>query len=328
MNPIQFYCSESHLPTPDQELEWRTGNLFRLHESGKIAAAQCWIYQTYLILSKAGLPVELTTTLPSRGIVVALSGSFDDRWHPPQELFFVGIAADYHPHPHAHWHIVQNGRQASYVPNASYIPLWPHPNLIPRDKSRGDLFERAAFFGDPQNLAEEVRRPEWGAALHALCQVEFQIRRADQWHDFHDVDCAVGIRSLDRNPYHHKPPTKLFNAWLAGVPFIGGADSAYRAERSTPWDYLTARTPAELMLRIQELKQDTKLRERMREAAADRSKGCSQASLARRWQRLLWEQIPAAVERWQNLSALNRRRHLLTQKVWLSFLGRTLRWLP
>ncbi|MFQ3577571.1 MAG: hypothetical protein SNJ52_00985 [Verrucomicrobiia bacterium] len=328
MKTISFYCSPSHLPTPDEQSEWRSGSLRRLHESGKIAAAQCWIYQTYLILSKAGLPVELTTTLPAQGIVVALSGSFEDRWQPPTGLFFVGIAADYHPHPQAHWHIVQNGRQARYVPHSTYIPLWPHPNLIPRDASRGDRFERAAFFGDPQNLAAEIRSHEWAASLQHLSEVEFQIRRADQWHDFHDVDCAIAIRSLDRNPHHHKPPTKLFNAWLAGVPFIGGADSAYRAERASPWDYLIATTPAELMLHIQTLKRDAGLRAKMREIAAIRSQGCSRESLALRWQRLLTEQIPLEAERWRNSPAWVRRRRLLAQKVWLAFLGRTLRFLP
>ncbi len=328
MTPIHFYISESHLPHPEAEAEWKSGGIVRLHESGKIAAAQCWIYQTHLLLANAGLPVALTTRMPDHGIVIALSGSFNDKFVPPEDLFFVGISADYHPHPNAHWHIVQNGRQAGYVPRSTYIPLWPHPNLVGRNATRGKRFESAAFFGDPLNLAPELRSPSWAESLKRDCGVEFQVRRADLWHDFNDVDCAVAIRSFDSNPHHHKPPTKLFNAWLAGVPFIAGADSAYRAERVTQWDFLEATSPRALLECIRLLKNDSDLREKVISASRLRAAYCTREAIVDRWRKLVLEILPREAAKWHGLSHAGKTLRRVRQRIVLSLLGRLLPLLP
>ena len=38
--------------------------------------------------------------------------------------------------------------------------------------------------------------------------------------------------------WYLKPPSKLFNSWLAGVPAVLGHESAYRAERRSDLDYI------------------------------------------------------------------------------------------
>ena len=47
---FHFYLPESYLPDADRQEAWRCGHITRLEKSGKIASAQCWIFQTWLAL--------------------------------------------------------------------------------------------------------------------------------------------------------------------------------------------------------------------------------------------------------------------------------------
>ncbi len=52
---VHFYLPESYLPDPGRQEAWRSGKITRLEEAGKIACAQCWIYQTWLALERSRL---------------------------------------------------------------------------------------------------------------------------------------------------------------------------------------------------------------------------------------------------------------------------------
>ena len=163
---FHFYLPERYLPDTDRQEAWRSGKITRLEEGGKIACAQCWIFQTWLALERSGFPAHLTHSMPSEGVLVTLTSCVGADFRAPDRVFFAGIVADYLAHPQAHLHVVQNAAHMRRLWNAAFIPLWPHPNLIPRDPARSDRFENVCFFGDElescagigrQTLAEETQ---------------------------------------------------------------------------------------------------------------------------------------------------------------------------
>src|SRR5690606_12799758 len=136
---------------------------------------------------------------------------------------------------------------------------------LPRDPQRGDRFETLGFFGDETNLAPELRDPAWRAQLENL-GVRLEVFHADRWHDYREVDGVVAIRGFGPSPYLHKPATKLYNAWLAGVPFIGGRDSAYAGDGTVGKNFLQAATPDELLQQVCRLKENPDLTRALVEA--------------------------------------------------------------
>ncbi len=323
---IHFYLPEKYLPEPETAQNWELEKPFKLHESGKIAAAQCWIWQTWCVLKKADLNVHLTHTLPDSGVVISLAGFLGKKHRPSTNVFFVAVAADWTPHPLADWHLVQNGRQQQLVPCSTYIPNWTQPNLIRRNISRKPIVENAAFYGDPANLAAEMKSWPFRRELSNL-GINFEIYHADRWHDYSKVDVAIGIRSFNKARYHHKPPTKLFNAWLAGVPFIGGNDSAYEFERKNPLDFLKATSQTGLVVCLRRLKSDPNLWEKMSENGLRRAHEVSRSAIAKRWVEFITAELPSAHAVWRFESEKKRCARLLIQRARLALLERLIRFI-
>jgi len=321
---VTFYLPEKYLPDgPDQEA-WKSGSIRSLEESGKIACAQCWIYQTWAALSAAGIPCDLSSSIPGEGILLALSGFFDDSWRPPKGVFFAGIVADFLPHPAAHLHVVQNSSHARRLPRSVFMPLWTQPNLMPRDPARGGAFQSIAFVGDPGNLASELRSKEWAAALDKDLGLHLEIRRADRWHDYSDVDCALAIRDFSRSSQLHKPATKLYNAWLAGVPFIGGNDSAYAADGKCEADYLKAVSPDEVLAHLRRLRDDPAFRNSLVANGRKAGEAFTRDATLQRWERLVTETLPDRAGRLAAASSPERFVFEVTQRA-IAHLDRRLR---
>src|SRR2546422_1942949 len=98
------------------------------------------------------------------------------------------------------------------------------------------------------------------------------MRGGSHWHYYRETDAVIAARGFDGNPHVHKPATKLYNAWLAGVPFLAAPDSAFRAERRSPDDFLAVHDAAELFEKLRLLKNAPELAARMRTNAAARAK--------------------------------------------------------
>jgi len=315
---------DKYLPNgPDQEA-WKSGSIRKLEESGKITCAQCWIYQTWAALSAAGIPCELSSAIPGEGILLALSGFFHDSWRPPRGVFFADIVADFLPHPSAHLHIVQNGTHARRLPRSVFMPLWTHPNLVARDPSRGATFENVCFLGDPGNLAPELRSREWQDQLEKTPGLRLDVRRADRWHDYSDVDCVLAIRDFTRSRQLHKPGTKLYNAWLAGVPFIGGNDSAYAADGNCGVDYLKAESPEAVLAHLRRLRDDPAFRSSLVANGREAGKAFTRDKTLRRWERLVMETLPDRAGRLAAAPSPNRFFFEATQRA-IAHLDRRLR---
>jgi hypothetical protein len=316
---VHFYLPERYLPDPARQEAWRSGKLTQLEEAGKVACAQCWIYQTWVALERSGFPVQLTHAIPSEGVLVALTNLLMADFRVPERVFFVGVVADYLADARAHLHLVQNHVHARRLRNSAFMPLWPHPNLLARDPARLDRFENICFYGERSNLAPELADLSWRDKLRNELGLNFAIYGADRWHDYQEADCVVAIRGFGRSRYIHKPATKLYNAWLAGVPFIGGMDSAYAADGVSGHDFLQAATPGELFGHLRRLQEDLSSRKRLVAAGAISGRNFSFDATLGRWQRLLGETVPELAARWREKSRSERRtfRALQAASVWL-----------
>jgi len=289
---VCFYLPESCLPSAEKRARWQRDQSATLEQGGKIAAAQGWIYRTWMMLERIGCPVDLVHAMPEEGCVVALSGNLPASYRAPAGLFLVGVVADSLPHPAAHLHILQNAAHARRVPRGRFMPHWPQPGLVPRDKERGMIFERIAFFGTEVNLAAELRTATWLDTVKRDTGVTLEIRGAEHWHDYSEVDAAIAIRDFSGARQLHKPATKLYNAWLAGVPFIGGADSAYAAEGEAGVDYLVARSPQEVIAQLRRLKSDPDLRDKLAANGRRKSSSRNPEAITAMWRDLVEERIP------------------------------------
>lgn len=296
-----FYLPAHYMPSPQSREAWKTGAYVRREYMGKGGCVANWIYQAWNALALQGLELELVTEMPDHGIVIALSGTLHTGFTPPPDVFLAAVVADGLPHPGAHVQILQNRRHAELLPGSIYMPHWPQAHLVPRDPPRGDEFRRVCFFGDPANLAPELVSEGWRTGLKNDLGLEFLVRRHDAWHDFHDIDAAIAIRDFHGNRHIHKPATKLYNAWLAGVPFVGGTDSAYKAEGTPGEDYLMARSLSELKQCLRTLGTDVSLRHRLTKSGRIRAEEFTQEATTQRWRKLVEEELPARAAAWRTM---------------------------
>lgn len=329
---ISFCLPEEHLPDPSWIEAWERGHILPLEEKGKRASAQCWIYQTWALLIGAKVPCYLLEGIPKEGIVIAMSGSFpsidfhlkhkvkkkswvSNFFKTPPPFFLVDIVADGLPHPAAHLHVVQNRVHAKRLPRSLFMPHWSQPHLIPRDPARGSLFEKISFFGDSNNLVPELCSRAWQERLQKELGLSLELRGADRWHDYSDVDGVIAIRDFSNSPQFHKPATKLYNAWQAGVPFIGGRDSAYAADGHPGQDYLVATSPEEVFQHLKRLKEDDTFRLSLIQHGLKSGAAYTREATLHHWKTLLQTTLPERALQWQQTSSFRRSYFFLTQRI-------------
>ena len=306
---IRFYLPESHMPSVEKRAVWFQDGAPVLEEAGKVAASQSWIYRTWSALSRHGCQIELVHEFPERGCVIALSGTLSSDFRAPEGVFLAGIVADGLPHPAAHLHILQNAAHARKFLRSVFMPHWPQPGLVPRDTGRASALERVAFFGAAENLAAELKRESWQDELKRRVGAVFEIRGVDRWSDYSEVDAVVAVRDFRPARQLHKPATKLYNAWLAGVPFIGGTESAYAAEGEAGRDYLAARSPEEVISLLEKLKNNRQFRSDLVRAGKEKSVHYTHEAITSRWKILVGNELPAmARHREQRPRWVNRGR--------------------
>ena len=260
---VSFLLAPQFIPKQNWQEALKKGEVLQVAASGIAATAQNMIYQTWFWLHEAGVSCDLVHTLPKEGIVIFVSNTFSPRSTLPPELFYVDVLADTRLLPITHFHLLQNQAKARWTPNSLFVPHWPQPSLIPRDPMRGSRFEKVSFFGDPNNLAPELQTPEWTNQLRRELGMFIHFQESSRWHDYSDTDVILAIRDFSRTPYYHKPATKLYNAWFAGVPFIGGRDSAYAIDGRPGMNYLVGTSPQQVIEHLRCLKADLTLRQQL-----------------------------------------------------------------
>ena len=286
-----FYFPPEYVPAFNDPLAWLEPEIVPHHHGGHYGTAENWIYQSWARLKQAGIISTLSLKIPTQGIVFALGSSLGKHIQIPPGICLVDIVADATPHPAAHAYIVQNRIQQKYIPHSFFIPHWPQPKMIPRSPDRGRRFENIAFFGDACNLAPELQQPEWQDHLRRSLGLSFTIKSPVAWHDYSQVDCVVAIRSFPPSRHLSKPATKLYNAWLAGVPFIGGDDIAYSDEGNPEKNYLVATSPEVLLANLCRLKEDLSFRDELVANGHHQGAFYTQQKTGERWNLLVKETI-------------------------------------
>jgi hypothetical protein len=283
-------AADERLAALDPDADWRELQV----------GEQAWILQTFLRLSVAGLPVGLTAW-PGPGIVVYHSKHWRQlelrRSH--RDTVMVAVRGDLRPAPNADFEIVQNPRSAD-ARRRFYLPHWPQPGLVPRDPGRGDRLRRVGYHGLLRHLHPSLSDPAWAESLARL-GVEWDADAvaeagrqggSSRWTDYRDLDAVVALRPASRRLYPTKPPTKLFNAWLAGVPVIVGPESACRAVRRDPLDFVEVADPDEALAAVARLARDPRLYRAMVEQGSRRAAEVTTEALVGLWCELLLRTIP------------------------------------
>ena len=185
-----------------------------------------------------------------------------------------------------------------------FLPLWPQPGLIPRDPARADTWANAAYYGE-ENIAPEMQGPAWEEALRSL-QLNWHFVGPEKWHDFRETDVVVAVRGFDRHRRTNKPPSKLFNAWRAGVPAVLGCETAYQQQRRSELDYLEVRSFPEVIAALRRLREDPELRRAMSANGLERAKESDPVLMTKRWQEFLESKAIPAHEALQRTGAWRR----------------------
>jgi|GEM_PF-1998785 len=313
MEEIFFCMPKNYFPSFELRAKWERGEFVSFLDINRSLTVNAWLYQTGSLLQKVGVRSHFFTKmphLPHRGIIVTMSGflyGYEKKITLPPSLFVADIVAEEGiPHSAAMLHLIPNSHSTKYLPFTEFIPHWPQPFLIPRDAVRRERFETICFMGDSKNMATELCSQEWHLRLQQELGLHFIRRDFDRWHDFSDVDCIVAIRDFTGNYFFYKPAHKLYNAWLAGVPFIGGRDSAFVGDGHPGEDYLVANSAEEVFEYLKKLKEDPLFRSQLVERGRQSGAAFSREAVLQSWKRLVQETLPVQALKWHRASALKR----------------------
>ena len=207
--------------------------------------------------------------------------------------FRVSMRADYPRLFDVDFEILQNPVVRTSA-NQAYLPYWPVPGLIPRDRARKGL-KTLAYAGriGPLNLAGGLVEK-----TSVVSDYDFRVIEPHLWHDLSEIDALVAIRSFDTAPHNSKPPSKLFSAWRAGVPLIAGWDSAFSSVGTPDVDYIRVQSDAEFQSALTRLARDPEYYNGIVAAGHKRAQGVSHDAIADVWLNCIDTQITPAFERW------------------------------
>jgi hypothetical protein len=319
--PVYFYISGNEAERINAIPSLRTMSAEDRHMLGSTGRTthHCWTSQTSIYLREAGFDCRVVNEFPEEGIVFASAADVGYTRRPGAKTLLVCMLGDgTASHFYAHCHVVQNREQLRWIREPYFIPHWPQPQMIPRDPGRGNRCENVFFFGDEPNLVAELRGDSFRRELEAL-GMNFRLISPERWHDFSEADAVLAVRSFDDNLCHNKPALKLVNAWRAGVPAVLGRESAYRAEREGPLDYLEVRSREEVIAALHRLRSDANLYQEMVANGLRRGQAFDPSAISRRWIEYITSVAEPRYHRWVQSPWLAR------QAYWASRYGE-LRW--
>ncbi len=257
----------------------------------------CWIVLTYLRLRDAGWPVLLATELKPNAICAVSYMDVSVKWlvRQPKSAFLVGCQGDGPSFsPFADHCIVQSPTQISQ--RATLMPLWPQPGLMQRRAERGGRIESLTFKGSIENLWGPFRSQDFMAKLAQRgVRLDLGLKGdtgdspgAPQWHDYRENDLVLAARDLTVADAAVKPPSKLINAWLAGVPALLGPEPAFQSLRKNELDYFEVRTPVDVLDAIDLLQREPVRFRAMIERGRERAMEFSNEAVLQQWVAYLW----------------------------------------
>lgn len=264
-------------------------------EDGTIACTMhSWVWPVYCRMKMRGGNVSIGYALEADAVnfihgqnARKLLSSNDFR-----KYYIIGVRADFRPFPYGKFEIVQNKHTAGR--HRIYMPHLPQPGLVVRDADREVV--NVCFSGRVQNSID-IGRLE-GDLQKMGCQVVF--KGVGKWHEMSDVDILLGIRSFSKDSHDTKPPTKLINAWLAGIPFIGGYDSAFDQVGTSGENYLRVSSFEELVDSIETLTTNESLYQQLVDKGKKAGEAYTVDKTSDLWVRFFEEQVTPSFELWRS----------------------------
>jgi hypothetical protein len=182
-------------------------------------AASNWIIQSFLILrphlTACGFDVRIGERFVPGEICVCHRDDLN-RLSGAWKSFVICARADRPAPAVADIVISQNDLVVNRSLNTFFIPHWPQPGLIPRNRARGTMIETAAYFGHDWSIPEWMKSEGQLSESLGLFGLKYQLHNK-VWNDYGQVDIALAFRDEADIVLEQKPATKVTNAWLAGV---------------------------------------------------------------------------------------------------------------
>jgi hypothetical protein len=278
-----------------------------------------WTLQSYCIL-KSKLKDVSCNRYPRSDMINVGHSQYLRSIKPDSSCFYVSITGEYRHLLWAHSHIVQNKSQHNGK-KFHYITHWGQPGLIPRSEGR-KVIKNAAFAGRPNQIStrqgyirSKLARFGYFTSNHdgirfwrdelGKIGMQFVFLGKPKWYDMSNIDILIGIRSYDQERYNYLPPTKLLNAWHAGIPFIGGNDSAFEQVGTPGVDYIRVHNHQEAIDAIHRLRDDNQYYNSIVSAGRAKRAKYTRENIAGEWIRLLTGPIRELYDEW---SRRNKRR--------------------
>ncbi|MDC7223960.1 MAG: hypothetical protein PQJ60_09480 [Spirochaetales bacterium] len=286
----------------------------------------CWIIMTYLYLKERGQDVRLSDKLVPGEICMVDAGFFFRERNYNTDSYIVVARGDCSRSPVANYSVVQN-RFVKRSRKDIFIPHWPQPGLVKRDRARKNRIERITFKGS--EFDGRFKSEEFLSQLKEL-GVEFKLDQRDDkghynWGDYSDCDLVLAVRD------HFaimKPASKLVNSWRAGVPALLGKEPAYRELRESEYDYIEVTSARDIIEAIRTLKNDPDRYERMVENGLKRAEAYTFDAVSNLWIEAFAGPIYKDYSRWKRRSESfrilgNYHRIIKQQLIWKKEKGGT-----
>jgi hypothetical protein len=334
-----FPSNPNDLPqTVEDSWSWYYETRKREMATGEYA----WTLQTFLHLKQAGIMCEATNTIPKSGIIFAHRNALPYLFLPSKDQLLVCLQADKSPHPFVQASVVLTEaslymrwmHMGPYTnplvlwhcrrPYADrfYIKHWPIPNLKPRDRGRGDMVKNVAYLGVQHSLAPELQTDDWKLLLekNEFSWIWKNGSSLSDWTDFSEIDVIVSVRSFEQT-FHHwasKPPTKLFNSWLAGVIPIMGNEASVQEVRKSDLDYIEVNSRDDILRALKRLRNEPEFRESVLKAGKERGLETSAEAIRNDWIILLGR-LQERYKGWNRRTAIGRSMFFLSRGLSLLF---------
>jgi hypothetical protein len=256
-----------------------------------VGGRNSWIAQSFVRLRAAiearGWIATAGAGFPRSAICIAHRDDVNRFASHAHAGFLVVVRADRAPVEACDLAIVQNDLAPER--RERYVPLWPQPGLMPRDDGRATRIARIAYHGRTGSLPGWFTDPRLRAALQRR-GVELDVR-ARGWEDYRQVDLVLAARRELRQVLAQKPATKLYNAWLAGVPALASPEPAYARLRRNALDFIEVHGPADVLAAIDSLRAHPRLYEAMVANGRERAAQFTVKAVRSRWMQFLEEDV-------------------------------------
>ncbi len=259
-----------------------------------VGGRNSWIAQSYVRLRRAiarrGWHATAGPDFPAGAICIAHRDDVNGFASGAHASFLVVVRADRAPVDACDVAIVQNGLGPER--HERFVPLWPQPGLIARDAARGARIERIAYHGRVPSTPDWFHDPELHRSL-ARRGVVLQVK-ARGWEDYREVDLAIAARRESTGILAHKPATKLYNAWLAGVPMLASPEPAYCELKRAPLDFIEVCGARDVLDAVDLLRADPALHRAMVDNGRQRGAAFDVQATRERWMSLLEDDVVPA----------------------------------